>query len=252
MPPAVSEKAKQPGTFLTAEWRDVALLNYEVDPALLLPFVPSGTELDLWNGRAFVSLVGFRFLKTRVFGVPVPFHRDFDEVNLRFYVRRHEGNEIRRGVTFIREIVPRLAVATIARALYNERYVALPVSHRIDVKGHMMNAEYAWQLGREWNTINVTVSGDPILPGEGSEEQFIAEHYWGYTAQRDGGTLEYRVDHPSWRVWSSHDAKFDGNVEELYGPELAATVKRLPTSAFLAEGSAVTVYRGKRLAVDGP
>jgi uncharacterized protein YqjF (DUF2071 family) len=246
---SVSEPG-EPGAFLTAEWRHVALLNYEVDPSLLYSFVPAGTELDLWNGEAFISLVGFRFLKTKVFGVPVPFHRDFEEVNLRLYVRRREGNELRRGVTFIREIVPRAAVATIARTLYNEQYVALPMSHRIELNRNRMEVQYAWQLGGEWNTIRLSVAGEPATLREGSEEQFIAEHYWGYTAQRDGGTFEYRVDHPSWRVWSSSDASFTGDVEELYGRDLAAIVSHPPTSAFLAEGSPVTVYRGRRLVPD--
>src|ERR1700694_5344735 len=91
--------------FLRAEWRNLAMLNYEVEPALLARFVPNGTELDRWNGKVFVSLVGFCFLKTEICRISIPFHRNFDEVNLRFYVRRREGNEIRRGVVFIREIV---------------------------------------------------------------------------------------------------------------------------------------------------
>jgi len=236
--------------FLSAEWRNVALLNYEADPRWLRPFTPAGTELDLWNGKAFVSLVGFQFLRTRVLGVPIPFHQDFEEVKLRFYVRRREGSEPRRGVVFIREIVPRAAVAGIARTLYNEKYVALPMSHYIADDGHKMEVEYAWKLGGEWNAINLSVCGAPQPLVEGSEEQFIAEHYWGYSAQRDGGCMEYRVDHPSWRVWRSHDAKFSGDVEALYGRELAGILQSSPTSAFLAEGSPVTVYRGKRIPVN--
>src|SRR5215470_5171167 len=234
------------GRFLTAEWRNLALLNYQMDPRLLQPFVPAGTELDLWNGRAFVSLVGFQFLNTRVFGIPIPFHRDFEEVNLRFYVRRAEGGEVRRGVTFIREIVPRPAIAAVARNLYNERYVSLPMSHAIERDDQEMLVEYAWKYG-DWSTLSVSVSGEPSLPGESSEEQFIAEHYWGYTAQHDSGTLEYRVDHPSWRVWKCRQARFNGNVEGLYGRDFAAILQSEPTSAFLAEGSEVTVYKGRRL-----
>lgn len=233
--------------FLTAEWRDVALLNYEVDPGLLRRFVPAGTELDSWNGKTFVSLVGFRFLKTKVMGLPIPFHQDFEEVNLRFYVRRREGSELRRGVTFIREIVPRHAVAAIARTLYNENYVALPMSHHIVDDGRKIEVEYAWQLGGQWNTIYLCVAGDPQPLAEGSEEQFIAEHYWGYAVQRDGSSMEYRVDHPSWRVWSTSNAAFSGDMQAVYGSELSAVLRHPPSSAFLAEGSAVTVYRGRKL-----
>lgn len=233
--------------FLTAEWRDVALLNYEVDPALLTPYVPAGIELDFWNGRTFVSLVGFRFLKTKVFGVGIPFHQDFEEVNLRFYVRRREGGEVRRGVTFIREIVPRAAVAVIARSFYNENYLALPMSHRIAHDGERVHVEYAWQLGSQWNNIRLSAAGEPRPLAEGSEEQFIAEHYWGYARQRDGGCMEYRVNHPSWRVWSSSDACFNSDAEEVYGREFAELLKNPPSSAFFAEGSPVTVFRGRKL-----
>jgi hypothetical protein len=243
-------------TFLTAEWRYLAMLNYQVDPALLSKYVPAGTELDRWNGKLFVSLVGFRFLNTKVFGMGIPFHRDFDEVNLRFYVRRQAGSEVRRGVVFIREIVPRWAIATLARVVYNEKYVALPMRHRVEPqhgsKSEGMNSggmevEYGWKMKRGWNKLTLSTTGEPALPQEGSEEQFITEHYWGYAAQRDGGCVEYRVEHPSWRVWIAPDAKFAGDMEELYGSELAAALKTRPASAFLAEGSEVTVRKGSRL-----
>jgi uncharacterized protein YqjF (DUF2071 family) len=247
MPNQAAQTVNQTGKFLTAEWRDVVLLNYEVEPALLRRFVPAGTELDFWNGKTFVSLVGFRFLKTRVLGVPIPFHRDFEEVNLRLYVSRREGGELRRGVTFIREIVPRRAVATIARTVYNENYVALPMSHQIHRNGAALEAEYAWRQRTGWSKIRLTTAGHPVLPIQGSEEEFIAEHYWGYAAQRDGGCLEYRVDHPSWKVWTALEAEFSGDVRELYGPEFATILKGKPASAFLADGSEVTVFKGRRI-----
>lgn len=223
------------------------MLNYEVDAGLLQKFVPAGTQLDLWQDRVFLSLVGFRFLKTTFLGIPVPFHRNFEEVNLRFYVRRAEGQEVRRGVVFLREIVPRSAIARAARAFYNENYVALPMSHRIERAGAGLRAEYSWKFRRRWNRMHVVVQGEPTLPEAGSQEQFIAEHYWGYAAQPDGGCVEYRVDHPAWRMWAVQDAAFEGSVEDLYGAEFAAELGKKPASAFLAEGSEVVVYRGRRL-----
>jgi uncharacterized protein YqjF (DUF2071 family) len=234
--------------FLSAEWRHLAMLNYEVDASLLLPFVPNGTELDRWQGKLFVSLVGFRFLKTKVLGLPIPFHANFEEVNLRFYVRRREGDEIRRGVVFIREIVPRRAIAFIARTFYNENYVALPMKHDVrPVKGSGLAVAYRWRNGGAWSAIRLSVQGEPELAAEGSEEQFITEHYWGYAAQPDGGCMEYRVEHPSWRVWSAHSAEFEGDVEGLYGRDMAGVLSGPPSSAFLAEGSAVTVMRGRKM-----
>ena len=239
---------KSGSVFLTAEWRSLAMLNYEVDPRLLRPLVPAGTELDHWHGRTFVSLVGFMFLNTRVFGLPIPFHRNFEEVNLRFYVRRREGSELRRGVVFVREIVPRWAIATVARKFYGEKYVSVPMSHQIRARADGGSAvEYAWRVADKWNKLSLTAIGEPALPAEDSEEQFITEHYWGYAAQPGSGSLEYRVAHPSWRIWRVHESRFQGNMEELYGRELAAIIKSKPASAFLAEGSEVAVYRGRSL-----
>jgi len=234
--------------FLTAAWHDLAMLNFEVAPLLLADFIPPGTELDDWNGKTFVSLVGFRFLKTEVCGFSIPFHRDFDEVNLRFYVRRMEGNEVRRGVVFIREIVPRWAIAAVARIIYNERYVALPMTHRKESREESgVFVEYGWRSSSGWNRLSLSTEGNPALTDPGSHEQFITEHYWGYTLQRDGGTMEYRVEHPSWRVWQGCEAKFEGDTSELYGPELSMLLQTEPASAFLAEGSEITVYRGHKL-----
>ncbi len=234
-------------TFLSAEWRDLAMLNYDVDPDFLTEFISDGTELDFWSGKALVSLVGFRFLKTKVCGISIPFHCNFDEVNLRFYVRRRVGSEARRGVVFIKEIVPRRAIAALARWVYNERYVALPMNHQVKAGESDLSVEYAWRSGVGWNRLRMTSEGTPELPTQGSEEQFVTEHYWGYSKQMDGRTTEYRVAHPCWRVWSGCAASFEGDVTELYGQELASVLAGSPSSAFLAEGSAVTVFRGRRI-----
>jgi uncharacterized protein len=235
--------AAAPGRFLTAAWRTLVMLNWEVDPGVLRPYVPRGTELDAWQGRTFVSAVGFLFLGTRVLGVPVPFHRDFKEVNLRFYVGRQGPEGWRRGVCFIREIVPRRAIAALARWIYNERYVALPMRHRAESG----LAEYGWAFGGRWNTLRATFSGAPAPLVAGSQEEFITEHYWGYTAQRDGGTVEYRVEHPSWRVWKAGEAALDADVANLYGAEFAHALTAPPSSAFVADGSPIVVRRARRI-----
>lgn len=233
--------------FLTAEWRYLAMLNYAVDPALLAPRVPHGTELDQFDGKTFVSLVGFRFLSTRVYGVPIPFHRNFDEVNLRFYVRRREAAGVKRGVVFIQEFVPRRAIAAVARLAYRENYRSLPMTHQMDQSESGLNVRYAWRAGARAYSLSVHSTGSPRAMVDGSEEQFIAEHYWGYSRQPDGGTLEYHVDHPPWRVWEVAHAEFAGDAQALYGAEFAAALSKPPDSAFLAKGSAVKVYRGLRL-----
>lgn len=225
------------------------MLNYEVDAALLLPFVPAGTELDRWQGKVFVSLVGFRFLKTKLLGfLPIPMHSNFDEVNLRFYVRRRVGDEVRRGVVFVREVVPRRAIAFVARTFYNENYVALPMAHEIRSVGEdRLRVAYRWRCEKRWSEIKLETGGQSELPKEASVEQFITEHYWGYAPQPGGGCVEYRVTHPSWRVWQVRESAFEGEAQKLYGEDFAAVLRGKADSAFLAEGSAVKVLRGRRL-----
>jgi uncharacterized protein YqjF (DUF2071 family) len=242
---AVSERA----AFLTGEWRDLAMLNYRVDPALLLPYVPRGTTLDAWGGATYLSVVGFMFRRTRVLGVPVPWHRTFEEVNLRFYVRREVPGETRRAVTFIREIVPRRAIALVARLAYHEPYVARPMRHSLErASGHApMRVSYEWRQGAAWSGLAVECRGPSREIEAGSEEEFITEHYWGYTRQRDGGTVEYRVTHPRWRVWTAERATLGGDLEAVYGKELAAVLAGAPSSAFLADGSEIAVHLPRRV-----
>ena len=238
--------------FLTARWRYLAMLNYEVPPEILAPFVPRGTELDSWQGKTFASIVGFLFLDTRVRGVAIPGHRNFEEVNLRFYVRRKAEDGWRRGVVFVKEIVPRLAIAATARLLYGEKYVALPMRHSItgDPARGGLYVTYGWQLrgGRgRWNGIGAMVSGVPQEALPGSEEEFITEHYWGYSSLRGGGTAEYKVEHPRWRVWSLVRPVLDCDAASLYGERFAGPLAGEPSSAFLADGSEVAVYSGVSL-----
>ncbi len=215
------------------------MFNYEVDPSLLSHLVPDGTELDGWNGRTYISIVAFRFVGTRVFGVPIPFHRNFDEVNLRFYVRRDTHSERRRGVVFIREIVPRRAVAAVARLLYNEPYLALPMRSTIRLSP-LLAVSYAWRRAGRWHTLAAQAAPPRTQPTEGSLEQFIAEHYWGYTRQRNGATLEYQVTHPPWMVAPADAHRINADLAAVYGQDIAPALRQ-PTSVFLADGSAVAV-----------
>jgi uncharacterized protein len=234
--------------FLSAEWRDLLMLNYEVDPALLRRYIPCGTELDSFRGKTYVSLVGFRFLRTKVFGfLPTPFHTNFDEVNLRFYVRRECAGEIRRGVGFIREIVPRRAIALVARLVYGENYVALPMRHFIQRSSTSISAKYQFRIASAWCTLRGAASEVAVPPQARSLEQFITEHYWGYSARRGGSCLEYRVSHVPWCAWSCSAATLEGDTAALYGSAFAEILRHPPASAFLADGSPVIVHSATRI-----
>jgi uncharacterized protein len=242
--------AALPRTFLTAQWRYLAMLNYEVDRRILEPLLPAYTELDAWHGRTYVSLVGFLFQGARVLGMPVPMCRNFEEVNLRFYVRRKVDSAWRRGVVFVKELVPRAAIAWVARAFYNENYVAVPMGHCIDRSqpaDQPSRVTYSWRFARCDHRIELFVAGSDRPVALESEEEFITEHYWGYCRQRDGGTVEYEVEHPRWRVWSAREVRYQGDAAALYGPEFAERLAAPPRSAFLARGSRVAVHRGVRL-----
>lgn len=220
---------------LTARWVDLVLLNWTVHPSLVLPLMPPGTELDLWHGAPVVSLVGFRFLDTRVLGVPLIGHRTMHEVNLRFYVRRrHEDGSVRRGVVFVRECIAYPLVTMAARLLYQEPYVTTPVEHQVDGAG----LAYRWKVHGGW----CEARGRQGEVADPTEAAFITDRPWGYTALASGRTAEYHVYHTSWRVRRLEDAAASGDTAPLYGRGLATVLATPPRSAFVADGSAVRVY----------
>jgi uncharacterized protein YqjF (DUF2071 family) len=260
--------------FLSTRWHALAMLNWRIDPAVLEPFVPRGTELDFQDRETFVSIVGFVYRDTRLLGLSIPWHVNFEEVNLRFYVRRCVGEEVRRAVCFIKEIVPKVAIAATARWCYNERFVTLPMRHEItgpalellgpnQASGRRQppgnvhfdgeqssngTVAYCWRFNGRWHSLSLDYAGRPAPLAPGSHEEFIAEHYWGYCRQRDGGTLEYRVEHPSWHIWPASNVQFDCDAARLYAPQFADVLCTPPTSAFLADGSAVSVLKPVRIA----
>ena len=250
--PDATKQSPERRTFLTAEWRHLLMLNYAADPRILRARVPRGTELDDWNGTTYLSVVGFMFLKTRVLGVPIPWHRSFTEVNLRFYVRRRAAEGWRRGVVFLREIVPRRAVAAIARLCYNEPYVSLPMSHHAEVHQETLVTgsvlQYSWQHEARWCSVAGRVAGTPKELSAESEARFITEHYRGYSTRRDGGTTEYQVTHAPWLVTVAIEPQLVGDVASLWGVEYSAALTGPPRSAFVASGSPVTVGAGARIA----
>lgn len=236
--------------FLSAQWRYLVMVNWRIDPGLLAPLAPRCLELDTFAGETFVSLVGFLFLDTRLRGLAIPFHRNFAEVNLRYYVRRMVDGQPRRGVIFVKEIVPRHAVSWVARRLYNENYVTMRMRHSCPDGASICQGDrfrYEWRTGGRWHGLQATAASSPQLPSEGSLGQFIAEHYWGYSLQRDGSVMEYEVRHAPWEVAAVEQLQLDCDFPGLYGERFRTCLMAEPASAFVADGSAIEVHRGTRL-----
>ena len=233
--------------FLTARWENLIMVNYEINPEILQPWIPAGTSLDYYNDKTYVSLVGFMFVKTKLFGVTVPRMGTFEEINLRFYVTRKEGDIIKRGVVFINETVPHKTVAWLANKLYKERYKAIPTKHHWQI-AQTKQIEYHWKPDNAWNYIKVNAAAETIPIQPGSKEEFIFEHYYGYTRISPIASEEYKVEHPRWKTNSVHKSEINCDFEAMYGKEFSHLSSQQPSSTMLAEGSAIAVkWKRRRL-----
>ncbi|MBK0378269.1 YqjF family protein [Mucilaginibacter segetis] len=234
--------------FLTAEWRNLVMINYEVDAEVLKPYLPAATEIDLWQGKALVSMVGFLFNNTRVLGIKWPLHVNFEEVNLRFYVRHFDGSVWKRGAVFISEIVSKSIIAVIANTLYKEHYSAMPTRHSISKQGaHHTSFLYEWKFGDKWNKLGATIRNSLKNIEEGSPEEFIFEHYWGYNSLGAHKTKQYQVEHIRWQVAEVTDYVFEADVAGLYGKDFEPYLTTKPYSVFFANGSPISVRIGDNL-----
>ena len=232
-------------SFLTAEWNDLVLINYEIDPKILENYVPKGTELDLWNGKCYISLIGFMFENVKVLGFKIPYHVNFEEVNLRFYVKRYEDGIWKRGVVFIKEIVPKHVITIVANTLYKEHYQTLKMRHLRTENETSKSYQYDWKKDNKWNSITMKTNKNPIPIELNSEAEFITEHYFGYTKFNESKTIEYEVTHPRWEQLEVIDYKIEVDFENIYGKDFKFLQDLKPTSAFLALGSKITI-EGKK------
>lgn len=231
--------------FLTAEWRNLVMMNFVVSEELLKPYLPKDVELDAFEGKCYVSFVAFHFLNTKVKGVGFPFHKDFAEINLRFYVRYKEGNDVKRGVVFISELVPKPAIVWVAKLIYQEKYTYTPINSKVEeTTVRSLFFEWGKKLQHKLN-VETATEVQPIMPG--SKEEFIFEHYWGYTSLSAFRTGEYSVEHPRWNIYPVSDFSYTIDFQQLYGDAFAFLNDVQPDSLFVAEGSEVSVYERKIL-----
>jgi uncharacterized protein len=233
--------------FLSAEWRKLAIANYAIEDRILKPFLPYKTEIDKWADKTYVSLVGFRFINTRLKGFPVPLHRHFEEINLRFYVRFKENGIWKRGVTFIKEIVPKPALAFIANTIYKEKYITLPTRYNWKEEQETLTVSYSWKYKNKWDRFSIVADNNPTDIPPDSHTEFITEHYWGYTPVNTGCCFEYQVEHPRWKAYKVLENIIDVSFGKLYGGEFSFLEERKPESVMLAEGSEVSVYSKSKI-----
>lgn len=234
--------------FLSAEWRKLVMMNYIVPEELVKPYLPKGVELDLWKGKCFVSLVGFMFENTTVLGLKVPGHVNFEEVNLRFYVKRIVDGELRRGVVFIKEIVPKQMVTFVANNLYNEHYVTMQMHHDFVKTDSEMQIVYGFHHKGKWNKFGVKAVSKPFAMPENSDEEFFTEHYWGYTRINEHSTREYAVAHPRWEAYKILAQTIDfPTIGEVYGEQWTPFFAKSPDSVLLAEGSPIEVLFSQKI-----
>jgi len=233
--------------FLKAEWRKLAIINYKIDPEILTKYLPKGTELDFYSDICYVSLVGFMFLNTKLLGVSVPFHRNFEEVNLRFYVKKKENGIWKRGVVFIKEIVPKSALSFVANTFYKENYITMPMKNEIHEKGNDVRVKYSWK-DKSWHSIEITAENKALPIQPNSEFEFITEHYFGFTKIGDK-TSEYEVCHPQWEQYPVKECALEIDFKSIYGNDFEFLTVENPVSVMLAEGSGIEVRTRKNLMI---
>ncbi|MGH2667179.1 YqjF family protein [Flavobacterium sp.] len=234
-------------TFLTAQWKNLIMANYIVNPNHLEKYVPKGTELDYWKGNCYVSLVGFLFKDTKILGFKIPKHTDFEEVNLRFYVKRLENGTWKRGVVFIKEIVPKAAITFVANTIYKENYETLAMYHKNELKSEIRTVSYHWKNQRKTHSIEVNAYDFSTPIEADSEEEFITEHYFGYTKYNKNTTYEYEVKHPKWNQYAIKDHKIDIDFKETYGTGFSFLGNLVPASVFLTDGSEIQVENKRKI-----
>jgi uncharacterized protein YqjF (DUF2071 family) len=233
--------------FLSANWRNLVMASYSIDPSLLQNYLPCKTELDTYNGDHYISLVAFFFEKVKLHGISFPYHTNFEEVNLRFYVRYKENNIWKRGVVFIKEIVPRRAVSFIANKLYGENYSTYPMRrHWIQTQNQLI-ISYSWKIDSKWNYMGCIAEERPKPIVADSLEAFFADSYRVYTSINQQRTDVYEVAHPKWKIHRVRSHEIVCSAKQLYGEAFEETLNQLPTSVFLAEGSRVEVTRGSKI-----
>lgn len=230
---------------LTADWKNLIVVNYEIDPLVLNPYLPAGTEPDLWNNKCYISLIAFQFNHPKMKGIPIPFYKNFEQINLRFYVSKVYKGEVRKGVVFIKEIAAGNLLKAGAALIYNEHYTNLKTRHTINKLPETTEIQYDWRLDKQWNYIHAIAGKDKTIPGADTVTAFITNRFWGYIKISPGKTAEFRVDHEPWKIHKVKSCEVNCDTKKLYGAALHTFLSQAPAFTFMIAGSSVKVYPKK-------
>ncbi len=233
--------------FLLAEWNNLIIANFAVPKELLLPYVPFKTELDFFEGKAYISLVAFNFLNTKVMGLSIPLHVNFEQANLRFYIKNNHGGQWKKGLVYIKKIVPKRAVSFVANNLYREKYTTMKMKHFHTDNVGSFETGYEWEFKKKWNKISAVSEKKSRKIAPGSCESFFTDHYWGYSKYNDTKTYEYYVEHPVWETSKVISYSIDCDFGSLYGDEFSFLNNQNPASVMMVKGSEIRVQHKRTL-----
>ena len=231
---------------MTARFSEVVAVNFQIDPKVLAPRIPKGLELDFYKGETYVSLVAMMLRDVRVWGIPIHIATGFEELNMRFYVRRKDGDGYQRGACFIKDYVSSGAAAWILGSLFKADFHKIKMKHDntgfADDGESVPSVDYRWKVGDHWNRLRIKARSKVQKTGSDTKVGFILNHNNEYSS-RKGKTLEYRATHPTWTVWDAAQANFTCDVKTLFGQEFEKPLSKRPASVFVASGSDFTIYK---------
>lgn len=216
-------------------------MNYIISPEILENYLPAYTIIDYFKGNCFTSLVGFPFRNVEIAGMKIPFYTDFEEINLRFYVKRFDGTTWRKGTVFISEIANKSALKFLANSFLHEKYQTLETRQEIKENSELIETKYSWRTWMNWQFLNLISEKPSESVAEGTEAHFIMDRSSGYQKYDTATTNEYGISHPKWNIYPIRSFDINVDFEESFDSNFPVLNETLPHSVILARGSSVAV-----------
>ena len=226
---------KAKNIFMTGHWEDLIMVTFEVDKAILEPYLPKDTEIDLFNGKALMSMVAFTFSKVKFFGIKVPFHQQFGQINFRFYAKSKTDDT--KGVVFIKEFAPKPLIASVANLCYNEPYFYKSIRRNKTLKQGRINMKYSY--GNLKIKASAKEKTGKLNPN--TLKHFVVDRYIAYIKSYSGKTVQYKINHRPWELYDATSVTIENDILSLL-PKKFKQAKLLSTC--FVDGSFITVEKG--------